>query len=438
MTIFCNSIQYSQTGGWQVPADGDFPIVGFNICFDEGSFPTDSTFKTLENGGINLFVNYNRVINGNDSIVYNSFNSYRSHYPESKLKLIMQIAGIVNNTSLYSQINPLLNKFTSNSVYGYFIWDEPWDIPNKGNNDLADINHLVEQLKSNPNSKSRLAAVDLMPIYWDKISGAERYKEYIDNFYNSQTNRKPQILMVDYYPYLTFGVRNNFFQGLKVLKDKSLQYNVPFWIIVLSSKHLSYIDPTINDIRLQVYSSLAYGAKGIAYYLYSLDGDYSSAILQSNFNKPSAYHGEKYNDVKILNKEITMLGKTLLKLTPFAIYHNDSDTNNIYPNGQKGINDELLNNNNNRSFDVIENIAGTDSNYAMVGYFQHQITKEEYFLIVNKDFNNSHEFTIKLKNNVRAIYEISKTTGSEVLFDSNSKLIKNVFLRPGDGRLFKF
>ena len=271
-------------------------------------------------------------------------------------------------------------------------------------------------------------------MYADEISNSEQnYKQYVDDYVISQSY-KPQLFCVDYYPLLNGGFRNTYFQNLKILREKSMQYNIPFWTIVLASEHLGYKDPTINEIRMQVYSSLAYGAKGVGYYLYSLDTSfrigYNSAILEDNFNITGADHGPKYDGIKTLNDEAKALGTTLLNLIPIAVYHNS-----IYPNNQQGINDDLFSNSD-RVYNIVSGVSGDTGSKAMIGYFKHKTTDDDYLFIVNKDTESSHTFTINLNNEASSIYEISNTTGSEVLRYQNSTTI-SASVNPGSGRLYK-
>jgi hypothetical protein len=109
-------------------------------------------------------------------------------------------------------------------------------------------------------------------------------------------------------------------------------------MIVLSSEHLSYRKTEFEDISLQVFSALAYGAKGIGYYLYSKSWEhvtYKSWILEEYVDDPTvvdSLHGPLYVPVQNLNKQIQVLGKILSDLESVDIIHTSD-----YPNNQQDI-----------------------------------------------------------------------------------------------------
>src|SRR3546814_8471238 len=62
------------------------------------------------------------------------------------------------------------------------------------------------------------------------------------------------------------GAKSLFWKNLTQVREAALKYDLPFWNIVLTAPHFSYAEQTDADIRLQVYGSLVYGAKGLSYY----------------------------------------------------------------------------------------------------------------------------------------------------------------------------
>ena len=48
-----------------------------------------------------------------------------------------------------------------------------------------------------------------------------------------------------------------------VVRAAALRHKLPFWNIVLSNAHFSYAEPTAG-LRFQVYTTLAYGGRGIS------------------------------------------------------------------------------------------------------------------------------------------------------------------------------
>lgn len=451
LIFFCltNLQIIAQTGGWQIKPGEEFPIGGLNIQFDENAaFVPNEYFQVIENGGINLLFNDNKTQPERVNKIINGLNNYGGN-----LRLVLTMrdwppnaihVNFIDGVSIESQ----LNDYHSDKIYGYSVWDEPsdvgklydfWDSTFFNNNEFDDIKNLTDQIRKHPNSTGKLSFVNLYPMYWDSTNNDEsRYKSYIDNYFSIMDSTKPELLCFDYYPFLNNGgFRSTFFQNLKIIRQKSMEYNVPFWFMLLSSKHLDYPDLTISQIRMQAYSALAYGAKGLIYYTYTLTPNwggitYDSAILDKNFNiiNPPDGHGPKYNDVAALNAEIKILGQTLLQLTPIVVYHNSD-----YPTPQSGINEELISNSN-KVYNIVSSVTGTGNNYAMVGYLKHQTTNADYLFVVNKDYVSAHTFNLTLQSIAMNIYEISKVDGQQIIKETNTNVISSISLAPGEGRLF--
>jgi hypothetical protein len=210
-------------------------------------------------------------------------------------------------------------------------------------------------------------------------------------------------------------------------------------MIVLSSEHLNYRKPEFEDISLQVYSALAYGAKGIVYYLYSKCWEhvtYKSWILENYVDDPSvadSLYGPLYVPVQNLNKQVQVLGKILSGLESVDILHTSD-----YPNNQKDIAQSILKKN--ESNILLKEIAISEDVNAdpkiLMGVFEVKADTNplgRYLLVVNKDVQRSSEYRIKLNKEYK-LYKFNKDTG-EKTFLVKSEIISTV-ISPGAGELF--
>lgn len=69
---------------------------------------------------------------------------------------------------------------------------------------------------------------------------------------------------------------NSYFVGLKQYNDICKKYDVPFYMSLLSVGHWQYRVPTEDDIRWQISTAFAHGARGVIwFYFYQNDHDYS-------------------------------------------------------------------------------------------------------------------------------------------------------------------
>ncbi|HWR13562.1 MAG TPA: hypothetical protein VN577_01945 [Terriglobales bacterium] len=138
-------------------------------------------------------------------------------------------------------------------LYGIHIKDEP---PER---DFAELAKAVAAVK------------ELAPGKWPYINlfpgkGA-KYDQYLENF--AQVSH-PTALSYDRYslyePNGSGTLDNLFWENLAQVRSAALKHKLPFWNIVLSSPHWAYRELSPADLRIQVWSSLAYGVNGISYY----------------------------------------------------------------------------------------------------------------------------------------------------------------------------
>ena len=109
--------------------------------------------------------------------------------------------------------------------------------------------------------------INLFPNYADASQlGTKTYDEYLEKFIEVC---KPPVLSYDHYAFFEGGgMRGEYFANLESIRRAAVKHKLPFWQIVLSVGCLNYREPSMTDMRFQVYTSLAYGARGLAYFKY--------------------------------------------------------------------------------------------------------------------------------------------------------------------------
>ena len=98
-----------------------------------------------------------------------------------------------------------------------------------------------------------------------RSSATPTYQAYVRQYLETV---RPKLLSFDHYALVGQGERPSYFENLEVIRREALRAEVPFASIVLATPHDPYRDPTEADLRWQVYTSLAYGARGILYFTY--------------------------------------------------------------------------------------------------------------------------------------------------------------------------
>jgi hypothetical protein len=436
-------------GYWEDPR-GLFPIFAYNV--PDVTNDLTASLKIIEKGGINIIVNGNLGWMPYPYKVKEAFD----RLGKSKLKWLAIIENECKDSFVYNNANNETNfdvknylySFNQNYIYGWKVWDEPGRnrklctpfnlVPNDDN---ADINRLVKQIRSDPALNTKLDFINLYPTYWDGTPDKEAYEKYVDVFFTSQ-EYKPRVLCFDHYPFLkpeSGGFRNDYYLNLEIIRNKSLQYNVPFWMIVLSSGHWGYKDPTFEEISFQVYSALAYGAKGIGYYMYSKSWErvgYTSWILEDNVDNPNvadSLHGPLFVPVQKLNENIQTLGKILINLKTVEVIHTSD-----YPNNQKEIVQSIFKSN--QSNGMIKQITNTAEPNTdpklLIGVFEEMnstSSEGKYLLIVNKDASSSSKIIVSL-DMMHSIFKFDKKTGEKKFINTNEDISQTI--SAGCGELF--
>jgi len=135
---------------------------------------------------------------------------------------------------------------------------------------------------------------------------------------------RPDVLMTDPYPCVEVEqcdaatwISTRFFLTLERIRVHAQKAGIPYWIFVQAFNILNskYYYPSESDVRMQVYSALAYGFTGIAYFLYHNPG-WPWALLDSE-GTPAPL----FEKVKKLNGEVANLGRALRFLTSTGVRH---------------------------------------------------------------------------------------------------------------------
>jgi hypothetical protein len=364
------------------------------------------------------------------------------------------------------------NNYSDSSVYGFFI-DEP------KYNEFSNVERWVKGFNNRDTSSWLYNKLLYVNSY-----GFHVYSDVYDKYINEWINEKPRVLSFDNYSLwdddhakeygLMIGgdLTKDYFVNLEIFKQYSQKYKLPFWNWVLVHRHWStyskrfYRRATLADIRFQVYSSLAYGAKGILYYNFwnSPDAKENSWHEEKGILDYDGEGTELYNEVKQVNANIRSLSDLLLNLECIGVYHASnsiwSESKNIYEKNWEllydpqsndirkkyGIKLSLWNSPSQLPESNLVNkiITGMNNPNGMAGQFYHAISKDIYILIVNKNRFSNQIIDVELKTEglsdpqntyLRNVLTNEKIIGSHKN-DPNRVQFK-IKMQSGDGILFK-
>jgi hypothetical protein len=286
------------------------------------------------------------------------------------------------------------------AVFGYNLRDEPPAGFFKG---LKTVSDIVKE-----RHPGAWPYINLFPSYANAGQlGAPTYDEYVERFIQEC---QPPILSYDHYAIFEGGgFRNEYFANLESMRRAAVKHDLPFWQIVLSLACLNYRQPTPADMRFQVYTSLAYGARGIAYFKYfsAPVGNFRGGPIDQFGNETPMWH-----TVQEVNLQIGKLAPTLLKLKSDRVYHFGE-----VPVGCVGPDDASL----------VEAIAGP----MLVGDFTHE-NGDRYVMVVNKDFVNSTTCHPKPRVPIGRLEFVSAYSGALTPYEG-----EHCWLAPGQGVLLR-
>jgi hypothetical protein len=252
-----------------------------------------------------------------------------------------------------------------------------------------------------------LPYINLFPDYASPQQlGTKDYAEHLDQYIETC---KPPYISYDNYSLFDDGRldEDRFFSNLESIRNTSLQAGIPFWNVILSNAHFRYAEPSEATLSVQVYSTLAYGGKGIGYFTYYTPqvGNYRLAPIDR-----FGYRTKTWEMMRSINLQIHSLVPVYVNLKSVNVFH----TGKVPQNG-RGI----------ESAELIESVGG-DS--LLVGEFADPDGKP-YALVVNKNIQSSVAFRIQFKAQGR-IMLISSFNRGRVPFTG-----EQLWLAPGCGML---
>jgi hypothetical protein len=318
------------------------------------------------------------------------------------------------------KIKEVVNDFKNHpALGGYYITDEP---------DSARLQSAVElMLKVKRLDPAKDAYINHLPDF--AVNNYEHgfLKRYIETAGKENIN----YLAYDNYPYKRgHRLEKTYFNNLDIIRRTGLKYDIKT-SSCLQSFGMAYGEvielrrPNAHEIRMNVYSNLAYGIKNAVWYLYytrdNLPVPKTVPTMLKSVIDSAGVKTDMYEPFQQMNSEMKQLGKTLINLDAQEVYHTGDSL---------WIGTALPPSN---------FIAQVEDKKAEVilSRFTDKTSGKQYLMVVNRSFKKPATLTVLLDNSVKKISEISKSTGKSVKanFDVKKHKITDQFL-PGEGRLY--
>jgi hypothetical protein len=218
--------------------------------------------------------------------------------PEKRKNLDALIARVIKHPALYS----------------YYILDEP------SAGTFPGLGKLLAYLRER--DPGHMAYINLFPTYANneqlgtKGDTVTAYREHLKQYVGIV---KPQLISYDHYQFFENESNDTkqYFLNLSMIRQASQDAGVPFLNIVQACSwapgHVRV--PVPDEMRYLVYTTAAYGAHGISYYVYSAGGHKGGMRNEDGTPTPI------YEAVKPLNREFVAIATELQPLRSQAIYH---------------------------------------------------------------------------------------------------------------------
>jgi hypothetical protein len=322
-----------------------------------------------------------------------------------------RVAKLVEDASLpLAALDEVVTDYKSHpALYGYYVLDEP----NASKFDrLGEIvRHLAAKDPLHP------AYINLFPTYANSQQlGTETYEQHVAAYL---AKVRPAFVSYDHYPITDKGLRADYYRNLEIIRRAAHEQVLQFWAFTLSVPHAIYLPPTAGRLRLQLFSDLAYGARGLQYFTYATptgnDYDWKPALIDAQGN-PTPSH----NLARQVNAEIRAIEKLVLRWTSEAVYHSEP-----LPEGTRALPSDAP-------------VRAVRNAPAVIGLFKDGA--DSFVMFVHRDYENDGLAVVEFDQGIRGLIEIAKDQTPPAVIrwpeDAPAKTAA-LLLRPGDARIFK-
>jgi hypothetical protein len=323
-----------------------------------------------------------------------------------------------------AKLDALIARVKNNpSLYAYFIWDEP------SANLFPRLGRLVAHLRAQ--DPAHMVYINLFPtVASNEQLGVEgktvaAYKEYVNQFIKTV---KPELLSYDHYHFQVGRDGDQYFLNLSIIRQAALDAGIPFMNIVQASTwDKSMRVPNGDEMRWLNYTSLAYGAQGLSYYVYFEPGAYHEFKEKTGgMMRPDGSTTPQYEAAKALNPQFVAIASQLQPLRSLGAYH----TGKIYLGAQ------ALPVNAPFHIALAEGDSPMPASGMLLGYFgkpdnSGKPCEPTYVLVVNLDYRNAITKTVVGPGPLEAFDAVQQTwkraSGPEI----------TLALPPGGGTLVR-
>jgi hypothetical protein len=276
-----------------------------------------------------------------------------------------------------------------------------------------------------------------LPVLVNALGSGSNYSQYLSNIV---TEVNPDILSFDNYPFQTSNPSYNssFFSSLMAVRAESLQAKIPFFDWVQAYGGGSAQLPSESELRMNVFSSLTAGSKGIGYYSFGIQSGDTGSLLTS-----SSTPGTLYPIAQNINSEVSEIGNSLRDLTSTGVGFLFGNAQSVEPTGLSswkegtGGDPHLIN------AGTDNGSSGNSSQNALLGFFTDSLG-QNYFMLTNlycgtnlTSAQTDNTIQLAFDSSVNSLLELDPVTGQQDVVPLVNHVL-TITLGGGQGELFKY
>jgi hypothetical protein len=387
------------------PPQSEFPILAW--YGPEIHFADEDGYRTLHNAGFShSFSTFNKKEQNLKALDAAQSNNVKLIVADERISKV----DIKIDTTIFLIDSVIADYGNHPALYGYYLQDEP------GKDDFSRLGKISHYFAEKDTVHSTY--INLFPTYATPAQlDTSDYEGYIRAFIDSTT---PTFLSYDHYPIRESGLRSDYYKNFEIIRKTALEYDIPFWAFSLSVHHSPYAKPIRSHLQMQVYSALAYGAKGIQYFTYAKPKSRIWRFREALVDESGA-PTPIYPLVQKINSEIHHLSSTLLDLNSTGVYHSDPvpvDCSALIPGLP---------------------ITKIEAENVLAGFFTGP-GNTKYVLLLNKNYNSGVLGKFYFKEKIKQISEVQKDSKKPyefTWFDISAEKSCQIMLKAGEGKLFR-
>lgn len=384
-----------------IPSTDRFPAVAWHGVRHD--FATPERFQEAQEMGITL--NYSRLVNLQTAL------KALDAAAATDVKLIVECEELYADDKRADAVRTLM---THEALGGYFMEDEP--APQK----FEDIGRRIREIEAI--DPAHICYCNIFPTLTAETYQAWGMGGYVDYVRQFIRQAGPQFLSFDEYPVHTNGtdilVKGTWYPTLETARNEARRNGLELWAFMLTCPHTAYPQPTMEHLRLQAYSDLAYGAQALQCFTYWVPEVENNDFWQYR-NAPIALDGtrtETYDLVKAMLDEVQQVAWIFRGATVESIFH--SRPGGTIPDLTTQLT-ELP--------ECVETLTLRDGSQVLVSILNNHGFR--FMLLQNTDVINKLQCMIRLKEGVRRV-----NRDGTVTLASEDEEIQTI--APGDVRIY--